>query len=253
MSARRPLVAGNWKMFHGGPTAFELGAAIAREAKAYAHVDVVVCPPYTALAAVAHELDGSRVELGAQNLHPLPEGAFTGEISAQMLLDSGCRWAIVGHSERRQYFGDTDALVREKVAAALGAGLRPIACLGETLEQREAGRTLDVVRRQLAAFAPELGRAPGTGVIAYEPVWAIGTGRVAGPDQAQEVHAMIRAELLQLSADLAEKTRILYGGSVKADNAAALFACPDVDGALVGGASLEVASFMKIVAAPTRA
>jgi triosephosphate isomerase len=252
MSSRRPLVAGNWKMYHGGARACGLAGEIAAGAREHAQADVVVCPPFTALAAVAAELAGSRVELGAQDLHPKPEGAFTGEISAPMLLDSGCRWVIVGHSERRQHFGETDASVREKTAAALAAGLRPIVCLGEMLAERDAGRTAEVVTRQLAAFAAELARQPGAGVVAYEPVWAIGTGKVAGPEQAQEVHALLRAELARISKDLADKTRILYGGSVKPENAAGLLACGDVDGALVGGASLEAASFVAIVAAAPR-
>jgi triosephosphate isomerase len=170
-----------------------------------------------------------------------------------MLLETGCEWVIIGHSERRQFFGETDESVQQKVIAALAAGLRPIVCIGELLEQRETGKTLEVVSRQLDAFASELAKKPGFGVIAYEPVWAIGTGKVAGPEQAQEVHALVRGRLGELSSNLAQQTRILYGGSVKPDNAAALLHCPDVDGALVGGASLDAASFSKIVAAaPSR-
>jgi triosephosphate isomerase len=251
-AARRPLVAGNWKMFHGGAHGCALAQAVAEGSRGVAGVTVVVAPPFTALAAVAHEVDGSPVEVAAQNFYPKPEGAFTGEVSAPMLLESGCRWVIIGHSERRQLFGETDARVHEKVVAAIQAGLRPIVCVGETLEEREAGRTLDVVFRQVDAFSADLAEKPGYGVIAYEPVWAIGTGKVAGPDQAQEAHLAIRERLRGRSPGIAERTAILYGGSVKADNAAKLFACPDVDGALVGGASLEADSFLKIVRAATR-
>jgi triosephosphate isomerase len=249
---RRPLIAGNWKMYRGGADGVALAHQVAAGVRDVTSVDVVVAPPFTALAAVAHEVHevaGGRVGVAAQNLYPKPEGAFTGEVSASMLLESGCRWVIVGHSERRQFFGETDAGVREKTVAALAAGLRPIVCVGETLAEREAGKTLEVVFRQVDAFAAELAKAPGVGVIAYEPVWAIGTGKVAGPDQAEEAHAAIRERLRGVSSGLSEKTAILYGGSVKADNAANLLACPNVDGALVGGASLDAESFIKIVRA----
>jgi triosephosphate isomerase len=250
MSLRRtPLIAGNWKMYKGGAAGCELARAVVEACGDLAGVDIVLCPPFTALAAVAHEVEGSRVMVGGQNLYAKDEGAFTGEISGPMLLESGCRWVIIGHSERRQYFGETDAGVREKVVAALRLGLRPIVCIGETLEQREGGRTLDVVRSQLDAFAGDLAQKPGFGAVAYEPVWAIGTGKVAGPEQAQEVHALVRARLRELGPVLAEQTHILYGGSVKPDNATSLLGCPDVDGALVGGASLDVTSFVKIVEA----
>jgi triosephosphate isomerase len=250
--ARRPLIAGNWKMYKGGAEGIALAHAVAEGARHVPSVDVVVAPPFTALAAVAHEVhevSGDRVGVAAQNLYPKPEGAFTGEVSAPMLLESGCRWVIIGHSERRQFFGETDTGVHEKTVAALAAGLRPIVCIGETLAEREAGKTIDVCHRHLDAFAPDLVKNPGLAVIAYEPVWAIGTGKVAGPDQAEEAHAAIRKRLEKLSSALAERTAILYGGSVKADNAAKLLACPNVDGALVGGASLEAASFLQIVQA----
>ena len=248
--SRKYLIAGNWKLNAGGATGVELAHAVAAAAREVtATVDVVVAPPFTALAAVAHELEGTKVEVSAQNLYPKDSGAFTGEVSAPMLLEAGCKWVILGHSERRQYFGETDASVREKVVAAIAANLRPIACIGETLEEREARRTLEVVYRQLDAIAEKLNQRPGYGVIAYEPVWAIGTGKVAGPEQAQEVHAAIRQRLAEISGELAATTRILYGGSVKADNAAGLLACPDVDGALVGGASLDADGFVKIAKA----
>jgi triosephosphate isomerase (TIM) len=246
---RTPLIAGNWKMYKGGAAGCSLARAVTDACGDLAEADVVLCPPFTALAAVAHEVMGSRVRVGAQNFYPKSEGAFTGEVSAPMLLEAGCTWVIIGHSERRQFFGETDESVRDKVAAAQQAGLRPIVCVGELLEQREAGKTLDVVSRQLDAFATVLAEKPGFGAVAYEPVWAIGTGKVAGPDQAQEVHAMVRGRLSAIASNLAAQTRILYGGSVKTDNAASLLQCPDVDGALVGGASLDAESFSKIVAA----
>jgi triosephosphate isomerase len=247
--ARRPLIAGNWKMHHGGPTGVELAGALVRLAPSLPHVDLVIAPPFTALAACAHECDGSRVEIGAQNLYPKDSGAFTGEVSAPMLVATGCRWVIVGHSERRQLFGETDAIVAEKVGAALKGRLVPIACVGETLAERESGRTLEVVERQIRAFLGTIAESEISVAIAYEPVWAIGTGKNAGPAEAQEVHAAIRKWLGQKTAALASRTRILYGGSVKPDNARDLLACADVDGALVGGASLDAASFAAIARA----
>jgi triosephosphate isomerase len=249
---RRPLIAGNWKMYKGGAHGVTLAHSIAEGVSDVAGVDVVVAPPFTALAAVAHEVHsvaGDRVGVAAQNLHPKAEGAFTGEVSAPMLLESGCTWVIIGHSERRQFFGETDVGVREKCIAALAAGLRPIVCVGETLQERESGRTLEVVARQIDAFAAELAKSPELVVVAYEPVWAIGTGKVAGPAQAEEAHAAIRERLRAVSPALSDKAPILYGGSVKPDNAAMLLACPNVDGALVGGASLEAGSFLQIVRA----
>ncbi|MGC4092620.1 MAG: triose-phosphate isomerase [Polyangiaceae bacterium] len=245
--SRKYLIAGNWKLNAGGAKGVELAAAVAQASKELpANVEIVVSPPFTALAAVAETVQGSRVEVSAQNLYPKDSGAFTGEISAPMLLEAGCKWVIIGHSERRQFFGETDASVKDKVVAAQAAGLRPIACIGETLAEREAGRTLEVVFQQLDAFSAELNKQPGFGVIAYEPVWAIGTGKVATPAQAQEVHAAIRKRLNDVSPELAQLTRVLYGGSVKADNAEELLSCADIDGALVGGASLDAAGFVKI-------
>jgi triosephosphate isomerase len=247
--ARRPLIAGNWKMNHGGPSGVELAGALARLGPSLPHVDLVIAPPFTALAACAHECDGSRVEIAGQNLYPKDSGAYTGEISAPMLAAAGCRWVIVGHSERRQLFGETDAFVAEKVSAAIKGRLAPIACVGETLAERESGKTLDVVERQVRAFLGAIAESEVGVAIAYEPVWAIGTGKNAGPAEAQEVHAAIRKWLSQKSAALASRTRILYGGSVKPDNARDLLACTDVDGALVGGASLDAASFAGIARA----
>jgi triosephosphate isomerase len=245
--ARRPLVAGNWKMNLGGARGVELAASLVQSARELPRVDLVVAPPFTALAACAHECQGSRVQVAGQNLHAQDSGAFTGEISGPMLVEAGCSWVIIGHSERRQYFGETDGLVAEKVAAALRCGLLPIPCVGETLAEREAGRTLEVVERQLRAFLAVMATAGDRAMaIAYEPVWAIGTGKNAGPAEAQEVHEAIRRWLDQKSPVLARATRILYGGSVKSDNARGLFEAPDVDGALVGGASLDGASFAAI-------
>jgi triosephosphate isomerase len=247
--SRRPLIAGNWKMFHGGRSSVELAHGVVTFARSLPDVDVVVAPPFTALAAVAETIDGSSVKLAAQNLYPKDSGAFTGEVSAPFLAECGCAWVIVGHSERRQYFAETDAFVAEKTAAALAHDLLPIVCVGETLAQREAGETLAVVKRQVDAFLDVIARTKHAVAIAYEPVWAIGTGKNAGPAEAEEVHAAIRTWLQGKDEALAQRTRILYGGSVKPDNAAALLGCPNVDGALVGGASLDAASFGAIAKA----
>lgn len=246
---RRPLIAGNWKMNQGGAGAAALAGDVARRTNELDAVDVLVAPPFTALASVARELSGKKVQVAAQNLHAKDSGAFTGEISAPMILETGATWVIIGHSERRQYFGETDPSVAEKVVAAMAKKLRPIVCIGETLAQREQGKTLAVIGWQLDAFAKLLADNPGYGVVAYEPVWAIGTGRVATPEQAQEVHAAIRSRLAQVSAEVAEKTRLLYGGSVKASNAAGLLGQADIDGALVGGAALDAADFAGIAKA----
>jgi triosephosphate isomerase len=239
-------------MFHGGRSSVELAQGCVAFAKSLPDVDVVVAPPFTALAAVAETVDGTPVKLAAQNLYPKDSGAFTGEVSAPFLKECGCAFVIVGHSERRQYFAETDAFVAEKAAAALAHDLLPIVCVGETLAQREAGETLRIVKQQVDAFLDVLARTQHAAAIAYEPVWAIGTGKNAGPAEAEEVHAAIRAWLEKKSAALAARTRILYGGSVKPDNAAALLACPNVDGALVGGASLDAGSFGAIAKAASR-
>lgn len=246
---RRPLIAGNWKMHHGGPTGVRLAADMVRLAPAAPHVDIVIAPPFTALAACAHECDGSRIDVAGQNCYPKESGAFTGEISPRMLVEAGCAWVILGHSERRQHFGESDAFVAQKVTAALAAGLTPIVCVGETLSEREAGKTLEVVERQVEAIRRPIEDGQRRAAIAYEPVWAIGTGKNAGPAEAQEVHLAIRGWLTRSSAALASETRILYGGSVKPDNARELLAEADVDGALVGGASLDSAAFGAIVQA----
>jgi triosephosphate isomerase len=243
------LVAGNWKMFHGGPTGVALAEAVCELAPDVRHVDLVIAPPFTALAACAHECAGKYVGVAGQNFYPKDSGPFTGEVSAPMLVDAGCEWVIVGHSERRQHFGETDESVASKVSAALAAGLTPIACVGETLGEREAGRTLEVVERHVRAFLAVIAGVDRPVAIAYEPVWAIGTGKNAGPAEAQEVHAAIRGWLGKSAAPLAARTRVLYGGSVKPDNARDLAAMPDVDGFLVGGASLDAASFGAIARA----
>jgi triosephosphate isomerase len=246
---RRPLIAGNWKMFKGGPAGVELATLCAKLAKELPGTDLLIAPPFTVLAAVAHECAEGGVLLAGQNMHMKDSGAFTGEISGTMLKESGCTWVILGHSERRQLFGETDATVAEKTAAALRDGLSPIVCVGETLKERESGETLKVVDRQVLAVLALLEGAKIPVAVAYEPVWAIGTGKNAGPSEAEEVHAAIRRELEVKSHDLAKRTRILYGGSVKPDNAQSLLGCPNVDGALIGGASLDAGSFGAIARA----
>ncbi len=247
--ARRPMIAGNWKMNAGGADGCDLATGVARVAAEHDGVDVLVAPPYTALAAVSHALSEDKIDLAvaAQNMHFEEAGAYTGEVSASMLKVAGASWVILGHSERRQLFGETDELVAQKMTAAFGAGLAPIVCIGELLEEREAGQTLAVVTRQLKAVLDELVGNPGLGVVAYEPVWAIGTGKVASPEDAQEVHAHIRGLLSEASADLGRDTRILYGGSMKGTNAEGLLGQADIDGGLIGGASLKADGFGKII------
>lgn len=249
---RRPLVAGNWKMNGSKTSAKRLVEEIKAGIGSLGNVEVSVCPPFVYLQAVAEMLDGSDVALGAQNLCQIPEsGAYTGEISAAMLNDFGCRYVIVGHSERRHIYRESDDLVAEKVAVAVGASLTPILCVGELLEEREAGQTEDVVSRQLdAVLAMEGGvEMLRSAVIAYEPVWAIGTGKTATPEQAQEVHRFIRARIAGHDTALADSIRLLYGGSVKASNAGELFAQEDIDGGLIGGASLKSDEFLGICGA----
>jgi len=247
---RRPLVAGNWKMHRTAAEAVELIHQL-RDGSGQGRTEVMVAPPFTALEAAARALDGSGIALGAQNVHWEPQGAFTGEISVGMLKAVGCTHVIVGHSERRHLFGETDASVSKKTRAVLHAGMRPVVCVGETLGERDAGRTLEVASAQLhGSLAGVAVEEMGHVVLAYEPVWAIGTGRNATPSQAQEVHAHIREALVRLfGRPVGETVRVLYGGSVKADNAAELLGQADVDGALVGGASLKAQEFLAIVAA----
>ena len=247
----RPFVVGNWKMHKTIGEARMLAQAVRDGAPGFGDIDVAIAPPFTALAAAAEILKGSSIGLAAQTMHEAAKGAFTGEISPAMLKDLGCTHVILGHSERRHIFNETDAQVMKKARAALDHALIPILCVGETLQERETSRTFDVVERQaehaLRHVTPE---EASRSVLAYEPVWAIGTGKTASPEQAQEVHLFLRKLVARSHGDaVARVIRILYGGSVKADNAGLLIAEPDVDGALVGGACLEAPSFLGIVAA----
>ena len=240
---RRKLVVGNWKM-HGSRLAnAELLAAVLA-ARPFG-LDVAVCPPAGYLSEVAATLAGGDIRWGAQDVSSHEQGAYTGEVSAAMLQELGCRYAIVGHSERRAHHAESDALVAQKAQAALARGVTPIVCVGETLSEREAGQTEAVVKRQLSVVIHTLAHCAAEMVVAYEPVWAIGTGRTASPEQAQAVHAVLRAQL-QAATGRADQMTILYGGSVKADNAAQLFAQSDVDGGLIGGAALKAADFIAI-------
>ncbi|HEX7479772.1 MAG TPA: triose-phosphate isomerase [Polyangiales bacterium] len=250
-AVRRPLIAGNWKLFKTVAESCALVRELASQLPAQTRAEVVVAPVFTALASVKQALAGSVVRLSAQNLYWEPQGAFTGEVGPLQLRDVGCDYVIVGHSERRQIFGESDADVNRKARAVLAHGMAPIVCVGETLAQREAGQAEAVVVTQVTASLAGLSDAElARVVVAYEPVWAIGTGKNAAPSDAQQMHAAIRACVTALHGQTrAGSLRILYGGSVKADNAAALLAQPDVDGALVGGASLAAGSFCAIVAA----
>jgi len=247
---RRPLIAGNWKMHGSRAENAELIEALLLGLPDQIPFDIVVCPPFVYLWEVARLLKASSIGLGAQSVCAEQVGAFTGESSAAMLKDVGCKYVIVGHSERRAIYKEDDALVARKFLATQSQGLIPILCVGETLEERERSQTMQVVSRQLTAVLDLAGvTALRAAVIAYEPVWAIGTGKNATPEQAQEVHAYIRAAIAARDAKIAADVRILYGGSVKAANARELFAMPDVDGGLVGGASLKADEFLKICAA----
>ena len=247
---RTPMIAGNWKMYKTIAAAEEMIQALLPRVSTAGAVDVAICPTYTALGAMVDSTRGSRVQVYAQNMHYAAEGAFTGEVSAQMLTEIGVHGVILGHSERRELFGETDRALQLKVPAALEAGLMPILCVGETEEERERGDTERKLRHQVQEDLAKVDTEQlGKIVIAYEPIWAIGTGLVATPEQAQEAVAFIRALVGDRSPEQAEQTRILYGGSAKPDNARELLTLPDVDGALVGGASLEAESFAQIVAA----
>ncbi len=244
---RKRLVAGNWKMNGSREQTARLLESVIDGLEVGGPADILVCPPFVYLSEAARVLKGSSVSLGAQSLCAEDGGAFTGEIAASMLADVGCSHVIVGHSERRSLYGETDALVARKFMAAQKQGLLPILCVGETLEEREQGVTRDVVGRQLGAVLEACGAAAfADALVAYEPVWAIGTGRSASKEQAQEVHAQIRAAIGAEDAKIADSLKILYGGSVKASNAAELFAMPDIDGGLIGGASLDAQEFLKI-------
>ncbi len=249
MDLRRPLIAGNWKMFKTGPEAVETTDRLVKLLSTTIDVDVMIAPPFTALALVSDMLKKTPISLGAQNLFWEAEGAYTGEISASMLVSAGCRYVIVGHSERRQYFGETDETVNKKIKAAIKNDLIPVMCIGESETERESKETFSVLDRQvqkgLKGFSAD---EMETLVIAYEPIWAIGTGKTATADQAQEIHLFLRAMLgKKFGNKLAKSLRILYGGSVKSDNITDLMRMPDIDGALIGGASLEPETFSKIV------
>ena len=250
---RQPLVAGNWKMNGSLDSVKPLVEGIKAGLGAVSNAEMAVCPPYVYIPAVAALLEGSSIALGAQDVNDQESGAYTGEVAPNMLADVGCKYAIVGHSERRSIYGESDAFTASKFAAARKAGLVPILCVGELLEEREQGITEQVVARQLDAVIDLEGvTALADAVIAYEPVWAIGTGKTATPDQAQEVHAFIRGKLAGLDSSVAEKVQILYGGSMNAGNAAELLAMADIDGGLIGGASLKPVDFLAIGKAANR-
>jgi triosephosphate isomerase (TIM) len=248
-TTRQPWIGGNWKMFKTIPEVRSFIQDLRPVLPGSLKVDTVIAPPFTALEVLGREIKNTPIKLAAQNVHWAPEGAFTGEVSCAMLRDVSCTYCILGHSERRQLFGETDEMIRKKFQACLKAGLKPVLCVGETLEEREAGRIQQVITRQLLEavqeFSPE---EIAEGVIAYEPVWAIGTGKTATPAMAQEVHALIRSLLeTQFNKTLAMGKRIVYGGSVTPENIGALYAEPDIDGALVGGASLNPDKFMALI------
>ena len=246
---RQPMVAGNWKMNGSSDGVSELIEGI-KAGVGSANAEVVVCPPYVYIPAVAAGIAGSSIALGGQNLCDQESGAFTGEVAGPMLKDVGCEYVIIGHSERRSLYGETDQVTAEKYAAALKHGLKPIFCIGETLEEREQGITEQVVARQIDAILDTAGVSTlVNAVLAYEPVWAIGTGKTASPDQAQEVHAFIRSKIAERDASVADGLRILYGGSMNPGNAAELRSQPDIDGGLIGGASLKADDLLAICTA----
>lgn len=248
---RKKIVAGNWKMNMTTAEAESLVTALKGDLANFREVEVVVCPPFTSLSTVSELVQGTHLDLGAQNMHWEKGGAYTGEISAGMLRELYCHFVILGHSERRQYFGETDEIVNRKTKAALASSLHPIVCVGETLEEREAGQVEDVITTQVkGSLAGLSAKELLDSVIAYEPVWAIGTGKTATSEQAQEVHALIRKVLAEMfDPTVADGVRIQYGGSVKPGNAKELFSMPDIDGGLIGGAALDAKSFIDIVRA----
>lgn len=247
---RKPIIAGNWKMYKTNAEALEFVQAFKPLVVASTHCEILIAPPFTVIKSMAARLDGSNIDIAAQDVAAEPgPGAFTGEVSASMIKDAGAQWAIIGHSERRQFYGDTDDSVNAKIRATLGAGLSPILCVGERLEDRDAGRANQVVEAQLSGGMRNLTASEASRIIiAYEPVWAIGTGRTATPETAQQMHAFIRSAIRTMfGEEVAEGMRVLYGGSVKPDNIGSLMSQLDIDGALVGGASLEAGSFAGIV------
>lgn len=245
----KPLVAGNWKMHTTVNEGVELVLKLRERVKGVDAVEILLAPPFTSLHHISHIIADSPIKLCAQNLHWEKQGAYTGEVSAEMLTSVGCKYVIIGHSERRQFFNETDETVNKKVLAALRAGLKPIICVGETLDERERGKTLQRVQHQMRnALGGLAGGAIKDVTIAYEPIWAIGTGRTAGPQEAEEVHNALRELLFELyNTDSAKEVRIIYGGSVKPDNIDKLMAQPNIDGALVGGASLKAEDFARII------
>ncbi len=249
MESRKPLIAGNWKMHKTCPEAVETARALAGMTTDVEGADIMIAPPFPALAPVAEALAGSRIGLGAQNLHWEKQGAYTGEVSADMLVSAGCSYVIIGHSERRHVFGETDEAVNKKTRAALAAQLTPVLCVGETESERDAGKTFSILDKQVQKGLDNVNLdAASPLIVAYEPVWAIGTGRTATADQAEEAHAHIRQLLAQqLGRKRADTVRILYGGSVKPENIAELMARDDIDGALVGGASLDADTFSRLI------
>ncbi len=244
---RIPLIAGNWKMNKKPSEAKEFATLLKHSLRAKSNTDILICPPFTALCDVAQIIKGSKIKLGAQNMHWETQGAFTGEISCEFLLDLGCEYVILGHSERRQYFGETNSIVNKKLITALKLGIKPIFCIGEQLAEREANQTFSIIKKQLDEGLVDIPNIENI-VIAYEPIWAIGTGKTATPEQAQEVHAYIRENITQkYSQKSANNLRILYGGSVTPENIDCLMAQDGIDGALVGGASLKLESFLRII------
>ncbi|MDH5185731.1 MAG: triose-phosphate isomerase [candidate division WOR-3 bacterium] len=245
---RKHLITGNWKMYKTPKQARELAQQLKTDLAEVKDVDIAICPPFTALPVVAEAIKGSNIELGAQNMHYETKGAFTGEISPEFLLELGCKYVILGHSERRQYFNETDELINKKLMTALKMNISPIFCIGEKLSERESGKTFDIIKSQLNNGLAGIKEGIDKIIIAYEPIWAIGTGKTATPKQAAEVHEYIRDWLKKnCSLKVAEEKRILYGGSVKPDNIDELMAEKELDGALVGGASLEALSFIRLV------
>ena len=251
---RTPIIAGNWKMHLTLTASDQLASELRNRLGSHRGSRLVVFPPFPYLATVRRKLQESAIEVGAQDLHPMPQGAYTSGVSGEMIRSIGCGWVLIGHSERRAWFGDSEARVADKLTRALAVGLRPVLCIGESLDERRAGSTHAVLARQIdSALADHKAGDLATLVLAYEPVWAIGTGVTATPEQAQESHAFIRAHVAsQLGAAFAESLCVQYGGSVNADNAAALLKCADIDGALVGGASLDVRAFARIAQAGAR-
>ena len=246
--ARKVIIAGNWKMNKTAAEGCALVNDLKKEIAGIDGAEIVVCPPFTTIGAVVDAASGSSIGVGAQNIHWAANGAFTGEISADMLVSSGVKYVIIGHSERRQYFGETDATVNSRLKAALAAGLIPIVCVGELLDERESGKTEEVLSVQIReGFAGIDSAEAAKIVVAYEPVWAIGTGKTATPEMAQAAHAFIRSELRALFGAAADEMRIQYGGSMKPSNARELVAQPDIDGGLIGGAALDAATFASLI------